>query len=70
MSPNYKIGDFALVQGKVVEILDIKISMSREFDWFRYRIKLNEGKITCWINEVDIQKIEKQSAPQVLFGRK
>ena len=69
MRPNFQIGDFALVQGQIVEILDVRIGTSREFDWFRYKIKLDGGKITSWINEVDIQKIEKQNAPKVLFGR-
>lgn len=70
MKPNFKTGDFALVQGQIVEILDVRIGTSREFDWYRYKVKLNHNTITMWVNEVDIQKIDKQNAPKVLFGRK
>lgn len=70
MKPNYHIGDFALVQDQIVEILDVRIGTSREFDWFKYRVKLDGGKITVWVNEVDIQKIDKQAAPRVLYGRR
>lgn len=70
MSPNYKVGDFALVQGQIVEILDVRIGMNREFDWYRYKVKLENDTITVWVNEVDIQKIDKQDAPKVLYGRR
>jgi len=52
MQPTFKKGDFALVQGQVVEILDVRIGMSREFDWWRYRVELN--KMVVWVNEVDL----------------
>ncbi len=67
MNPSYKEGDFALVQGQIVEIIDVRIGMSREFDWFRYRVKLNG--MVVWVNEVDLQKLETQAASQVLFGK-
>jgi len=70
MKPNYHTGDFALVQGQIVEILDVRIGTSREFDWFRYKVLLEGGKVTAWVNEVDIQKIDKQAAPRVLYGRR
>lgn len=70
MEASYKIGDFALVQGQIVEILDVRIGMSREFDWYRYKVKLENDTITVWVNEVDIQKIDKQAAPKVLYGRR
>lgn len=67
MIPKYKKGDFALVQGQMVEIHDVRIGMSREFDWYRYRVELN-GMIV-WVNEVDMQIIENQKAAQALFSK-
>lgn len=67
MKPRYKKGDFALVQGQIVEIHDVRIGMSREFDWFRYRVEIN--KMIVWVNEVDMKPLPNQKAPQVLFGK-
>jgi len=67
MQPTFKKGDFALVQGQVVEILDVRIGMSREFDWWRYRVELN--KMVVWVNEVDLVKFANQKAPKTLFGK-
>ncbi len=69
LKPNFKIGDFALVQGQIVEILDVRIGTSREFDWFRYKVKLNGGTITNWVNEIDIKQLPQQTTAQVLFRK-
>jgi len=66
-APNFKKGDFALVQGQVVEILDVRIGMSREFDWWRYRVEIN--KMVAWVNEVDITRFADQKAPKTLFSK-
>lgn len=66
MGPNYKKGDLALLEGQVVEITDVRIGTSREFDWFRYRIKLNG--MVAWINEVELKPIDQKTA-QTLFGK-
>lgn len=65
-NPKYKKGDLALVQGQVVQVDDVRIGTTREFDWFRYRVTL-KGMIV-WVNEVDMTPVNQQTA-QVLFQK-
>jgi len=63
----FKKGDFALLQGQLVEIIDIIIP-GKNFKIARLRVKLLNTRLTNWVMEDEIDKLSSQNAPKVLFS--
>ncbi len=61
----YKAGDYALLNGQVVEILDVKWGIDSAY---RYKIKLLNDNLTHWVVDVHLKSMP-QSAPKVLYGK-
>lgn len=69
--PKYEPGDYALVQGQIVEIVDRKIGYAGgPMEYYTYKVRLREVRITNWLDEEELAPIANQKTPQVLFGRK
>ena len=64
----YKSGDFAKIQGQLVEIMDVKIDEKS----ISYKIRLVKWKnrLTNWIDAINLEPISSQVAPKVLYGTK
>lgn len=65
----YKLGQYATLQGQIVQILDLKLRYNSEYNWYAYKIKLTHDNLTHWVNEVDLEPLSSQTTPQVLYGR-
>lgn len=65
---SYKSGDFAKVQGQLVEIIDVRV----DGNTINYRVRLAKfkNKLTSWINSLHLEPISSQRAPKVLYGTK
>ncbi len=68
--PKYEPGDYALVEGQVVEIIDRKIGYNDMCDFYTYKVRLRNTRLTNWLYEPEIQPIANQATPQVLYGQK
>lgn len=69
--PKHHPGEFALVQGQVVEIIDRKIGHAGgPVEYYTYKIRLRDTRLTNWVDEDELDAIPNQKTPQVLFGRK
>ena len=68
--PKYEPGEFALVEGQVVEIIDRKIGYNDMCDYYTYKVRLLDTRLTNWLYEPEISPISNQSTPQILYGRK
>lgn len=69
--PKYEPGEYALVQGQIVEIIDRKIGRAGgPQEYYTYKVRLREIRITNWLDEEELEPIANQKTPQVLFGRK
>jgi hypothetical protein len=66
----FKKGEFALLQGQVVEVLKIALKSTWDADYYMYQIKLLNDNLTHWVFESDLVKTPHQRAPKVLFSRK
>lgn len=67
----FKPGEFAVLQGQVVEILEVQIGKSKYWDDdFFYKIKLLNDNLTHRVHQSKLSKMENQTAPKVLFSNK
>ena len=60
----FKAGEYALLDGQVVEILDVKHG---DTSAWRYKVKLLNDNLTHWVADVYLSPTN-QSAPKVLFS--
>jgi hypothetical protein len=65
MNPFYKAGDFALLSGQLVEILDAQHGI--DCAW-RYKVRLLNDNLTHWVVDVHLKSLPSQTAPKVLFS--
>ena len=63
----YKAGDYALLDGQVVEIIDFKHGIDCNY---RYKVKLLNDNLTHWVVDVHLKSMPNQGAPKVLYGKR
>ena len=63
----YKVGDFALLQGQVIEIIEIEQRYLGEINR-RICVKLISDSLRHWIHEGELKPMS-QEAPKVLFSK-
>lgn len=70
MSYNFK--DFALLQGQIVQILDVKYIRPTKFHELRtnVKIKLVGDTHTHWVDIKSLQPLKDQTAAKILFNKK
>lgn len=69
--PKYEPGEYALVQNQIVEIIDRKIGRAGgPMEYYTYKVRLRDIRITNWLDEEELAPIVNQKTPQVLYGRK
>lgn len=69
--PKYEPGEFALVEGQIVEIIDRKIGFAGgPAEYYTYKVRLKGIRLTNWLDEEELEPLQNQKTPQILYGRK
>lgn len=67
-----KVGDFARLEEKLVQITKIRLNDSKTHlggnAVYDVQIKLHNDKLRHWVDSQQLQPVTKQLAPKVLFG--
>lgn len=71
-------GEYASLEGQLVEIIDISV---KNLGYLKgkeppkteirvtYKIKLLNDKLTHWVLESDLNKVENQKTPKILYSK-
>lgn len=71
MKNKFEVGDFALLQGYIVRIVQVKAIF--EFPKtvsYIYQVRLWDDNLFHWIEEGFLEKLPSQDAPKVLYSKK
>ena len=66
----FKIGDFVKIEGQLAKIVRIKMYTSKLIgkELYKFQIKFTNDPMAHWVEQEQLQVVEKQIAPKVLFG--
>jgi hypothetical protein len=69
VSLKFKVGDYALLQGQVVEIIEILPIMSKHWpEEFGCRVKLLNDTLTHKVPSSKLATLNNQDAPKILYS--
>jgi len=66
----FKVGEFAKLEGQVVEILELKFAApAYNLSKIDVKIRLTTSKLTAWVRANDLSPISSQKTPKILYSK-
>ena len=70
---NFKVNDFALLDGKLVQIKKIRLYDSKTYlgssAIYYVQVKLHNSNLKHWIDSEQLEPLNCQKAPKILFSK-